>query len=331
MKRQDRIEKKNREATRLAPDESSQDSNDGTVTENAAQATGRIISAHGRHYVVELADGTVRQCYPRGKKSGAAVGDRVSITLQGRDEGALDAILPRKNLLYRSDDMRSKQFAANVDRLFVVVAVQPTFSDDLAGRALTGAWSADIEPFIVLNKVDLAQGLPEARARLAPLAALGVPVIEVSAQDTQAACALLEPYLAGRVSLLLGQSGMGKSTLLNALVPDAGAATREHSEALDMGKHTTTSTRLYHLPAGGDIIDSPGFQAFGLQHLTGADIVRGFPEFTPYLAQCRFYNCEHLHEPGCGVLQALCDGRIDPARYALYKRILEENAAQQRY
>jgi ribosome biogenesis GTPase len=332
MKRQDRIEKKTREATRLAAaGENSQDGGDGNSEANPAQATGRIIAAHGRHYQVELADGTVRQCYPRGKRTGAAVGDNVSVTLQGRDEGALDAILPRKNLLYRSDEMRSKQFAANVDRLFVVVAVQPTFSDDLAGRALTGAWSAGIEPFIVLNKVDLGQGLPEARAKLAPLAALGVPILEVSAQDTQAACALLKPYLADRVSLLLGQSGMGKSTLLNALVPDAGAATREHSEALDMGKHTTTSTRLYHLPGGGGIIDSPGFQAFGLQHLGSADIVRGFPEFAQYLSQCRFYNCEHLHEPGCGVLQALHEGRIDPARHALYKRILEENAAQSRY
>jgi ribosome biogenesis GTPase len=332
MKRQDRIDKKTRDATTLAAaDDGSNDQRGTTESGNAPQVSGRIIASHGRHYLVELPDGSVRQCYPRGKKTGAAVGDNVKITLQGRDEGALDSILPRKNLLYRSDDLRSKQFAANVDRLFIVVAVQPTFSDDLAGRALTGAWSAGIEPFIVLNKVDLGQGLREAREKLAPIARLGVPVIEASAQDAEAARDLLASYMTGHVSLLLGQSGMGKSTLLNALVPGTDAATREHSEALDMGKHTTTSTRLYHLPIGGDIIDSPGFQAFGLQHLTGEDIARGFPEFTPYLTQCRFYNCAHLHEPGCGVLEALREGRIDPARHALYKRIVEENDAQSRY
>lgn len=297
----------------------------------SAHALGRIVTAHGRHYLVELEDGTLRQCYPRGKKTGAAVGDHVKVSLQGRDEGAIDAILPRKNLLYRSDDMRSKQFAANVDRLFIVVAVEPTFSDDLAGRALTGAWSAGITPVVILNKTDLAQGLAAARERLAPIAGLGVPLLEVSAKDPDGARATLAPYLSGHVSLLLGQSGMGKSTLLNVLVPGADAPTREHSTALDMGKHTTTSTHLYHLPMGGDLIDSPGFQAFGLQHLSGEDIVRGFPEFAVHAENCRFYNCTHLHEPGCGVLAALRAGQIDPARHALYKRIVEENAARQRY
>jgi ribosome biogenesis GTPase len=292
---------------------------------------GRIVAAHGRHYLVEMADGTLRQCFPRGKKAGPAVGDRVRIAPQGRDEGAIEQILPRANLLYRSDDMRTKQFAANVDRLFVVVAVEPTFSDDLAGRALAGAWSAGITPFIVLNKIDLRRGLDEARARLAPLARLGVPVLEVSALDAEATRRLLYPYMNGHVSLLLGQSGMGKSTLLNDLAPGANAPTREYSTALDMGRHTTTSTRLYHLPEGGDVIDSPGFQAFGLQHLGREEIERGFPEFAPYAAHCRFYNCTHQHEPGCGVLQALADGRIDAARHALYTRILQENAAAPRY
>lgn len=293
---------------------------------------GRIIAAHGRHYVVEFADGAQRQCYPRGKKTGAAVGDQVRVALEGRDEGAIDAILPRRNLLYRSDELRSKQFASNVDQLLIVIAVEPTFSDDLTGRALAGAWSVGIDPLIVLNKTDLTHALPPARERLAPIAALGVPVIELSAKDPDAVRRLLAPRLARRTNLLLGQSGMGKSTLLNALVPGAAAATREHSAALDMGKHTTTSTRLYHLPEpGGALIDSPGFQAFGLQHLSGEDIIRGFPEFAEPIEHCRFYNCAHLHEPGCGVLAALQDGRINAMRYALYQRIVAENAAGQRY
>ncbi|AWQ06316.1 ribosome small subunit-dependent GTPase A [Bordetella bronchiseptica] len=296
------------------------------------QAEGLIIAAHGRHYTVELADGSLRQCFPRGKKNGPAVGDRVRITPQGRDEGAIEAVLPRRNLLFRSDEMRVKQFAANVDQLLIVVAVEPTFADDLTGRCLAGAWSADIEPVIVLNKIDLPNGLDAARARLEPLRRLGVPVIELSAQDHAMVHERLAPRLAGRTSLLLGQSGMGKSTLLNTLVPHAQAATREYSAALDMGRHTTTSTRLYHLPEpGGDLIDSPGFQAFGLQHLNGEQILRGFPEFAPHIEHCRFYNCTHRHEPGCGVLAALQAGQIDAGRYALYLRILDENAAARPY
>jgi ribosome biogenesis GTPase len=142
----------------------------------------------------------------------------------------------------------------------------------------------------------------------------------------------LLPLLKDRCSLLLGQSGMGKSTILNALVPEAGAHTQEHSQALGAGKHTTTSTRLYHLPEqAGDIIDSPGFQAFGLYHLTASDIERGFPEFADGIAHCRFYNCTHRHEPGCGVLAALERGDVAQERHELYKRILAENEAQGRY
>ena len=297
-----------------------------------ALAIGRIVTAHGRHYTVEVPDRSRIKCFPKGKKSDAAVGDRVEFSHQGPGEGRLERILPRSNLLYRSDDMRSKQFAANVDQLLIVVAVAPKFSDDLTGRALAGAWSAGITPIIVLNKVDLDDGVALARQRLAGLAALGVIIVETSARDEAATRAALLPHLAGKTNLLLGQSGMGKSTLLNALVPGAAAATREHSVALDMGKHTTTSTQLYHLPESGDLIDSPGFQAFGLQHLGIDDIVAGFPEFRPGLAACRFYNCRHLHEPGCGVRALIDAGRIDPDRYALYMRLVAENdAGRDRY
>lgn len=290
---------------------------------------GRIVSAHGRHYMVELDDGSLRKCFPRGKRSEATVGDYVMVTVQG-EEGSIERILERRNLLYRSDEMRSKQFAANVDQLLIVVASEPMFSDDLAGRALVGAWSAGIAPIIVHNKADLPS-TAAARQRLTPFRALGVPVVETIATDVEKTRRTLLPLLKGHTNLLLGQSAMGKSTLLNALVPDAGAATQEHSQALGAGKHTTTATRLYRLPEGGDLIDSPGFQAFGLYHLEPEEILRGFPEFHKPMEECRFYNCSHRHEPGCGVLAALKRGDIAPERHALYTRLLAENEARNSY
>ncbi|HZH56296.1 ribosome small subunit-dependent GTPase A [Yanghanlia caeni] len=296
---------------------------------DTARRQGRIVSSHGRHYMVELDDGSLRQCFPRGKRSDAAVGDHVVVSLQG-EEGSIERILPRKNLLYRSDELRTKQFAANVDRLLIVVAPEPPFSDDLAGRALVGAWSAGIEPIIVLNKADLPS-VAEARERLTVLRELGVPVVETNATDAEATQRTLLPLLKGRCTLLLGQSAMGKSTILNALVPDANAATQEHSQALSAGRHTTTYTRLYHLPQGGELIDSPGFQAFGLNHLERDDILRGFPEFKAFIEHCRFYNCSHRHEPGCGVQQALEHGKITAERHALYTRLIEELEARTLY
>ncbi len=296
------------------------------------QTRGRVIAAHGRHYTVELSDQTLLKCYPRGKKNEAAVGDYVEITRQGQEEGALESIQPRKNLLFRSDESRSKQFAANVDQLLIVIAVEPAFSDDLLGRALAGAWSADITPIILLNKVDLTEGLPAAQLKLAPFRKLGVQVLELCARDIESVNAVLLPILKGKTSLLLGQSAMGKSTLLNTLVPLALAATQTHSVALGAGKHTTTSTRLYHLPdQGGDLIDSPGFQGFGLLHLSREEIERGFPEFAEHVAQCRFYNCTHQHEPACGVLAALERQDIDAARHALYVRLLDAKTAHKSY
>ncbi len=294
---------------------------------------GRVIAAHGRHYMVELADGSIRKCFPRGKRSEVAVGDNVVITPSGADEGTISKALERRNLLYRSDDTRTKQFAANVDQLLIVVATEPSFSDDLAGRALVAAWSANIRPVIILNKADLSAQLDTARARLAWLQALDVPVIELVATDTEATRDALLPLLDGHCNLLLGQSAMGKSTILNALVPDANAHTQEHSQALGAGKHTTTSTRLYHLPHPwrGDIIDSPGFQSFGLHHLDAQDIEHGFPEFEDSPEHCRFHNCSHRHEPGCAVLELLVQGRVTPQRYELYKRLLAEHEAKTPY
>jgi ribosome biogenesis GTPase len=233
----------------------------------------------------------------------------------------------RRNLLYRSDQYKSKLFAANLDQLLVVLATEPHFSEDLLGRALVAAEANELKPLIVLNKTDVTGALEGARKRLEPYRALGYTVVEVSikTQPDAARPALLE-HLQGHSTLLLGQSGMGKSTLVNLLIPDAEVATREISTALNSGRHTTTFTRLYPLPGGdgGALIDSPGFQEFGLHHLTEGRLERAFPEFRPLLPNCRFYNCHHLQEPGCAILEAVADGGIRRERHALYAQLVHE-------
>ncbi|HAT31659.1 MAG TPA: ribosome small subunit-dependent GTPase A [Janthinobacterium sp.] len=291
-----------------------------------SQLTGTIIAAHGRHYLAD-ADGVKLQCVTRGKKTNVAVGDVVKLTLTSANQGVIDVITERKTLLYRSDQYKSKLLAANLTQLFIVVATEPGFADDLISRSLVAADAAGIEAHIILNKTDVTASLARTRERLQPYAALGYPIHEVSARALpEHAVATLGPLLAGQSSILIGQSGMGKSSLINLLVPDADIAVREISAALDTGKHTTTFTRLYTLGGEASIIDSPGFQEFGLYHLSEGMLERAFREFKPYLGGCKFYNCRHLIEPQCAVLDAVAAGQITRMRHTLYGQLLHESA-----
>ena len=288
--------------------------------------TGTIIAAHGRHYLAE-AEGQRLQCVTRGKKTNVAVGDFVDLTLTSPDQAVIDKIQERKTLLYRSDQYKSKLLSANVDQLFIVVATEPSFSDDLVSRALVAAEAAGIHVRLLLNKVDVTEMLEHARKRLQVYSSMGYEVLEVSATgQPEQTGATLAPLLQGHSSILIGQSGMGKSSLINILVPDADIATREISEALDTGKHTTTFTRLYHVGAESSVIDSPGFQEFGLYHLSEGMLERAFRDFQPYLGRCRFYNCRHLSEPQCAVLEAVSEGKIAKMRHTLYGQLLHESS-----
>jgi len=302
-----------------------------TGRQGAALQDGLVVGAHGRHYIVETAAGQRMHCHPRGKKSECVVGDRVRWAITG-DEGVIEQVQPRRNLLHRQDEWKTKSFAANLDQLLVLVAVEPMYAETQLARALIASEHAGIPALIVLNKVDLPQ-LEAARQRLAPYAAMGVQVLELSLKrEGDAARAALAPLLAGRATLVLGPSGMGKSTLINLMVPEAAAQVGEISAALNAGRHTTTTTTWYWLDGPeaaprSALLDSPGFQEFGLRQVPLLDLVRLMPDLQAHVAGCRFYNCTHLHEPGCGVRAALDRGDIHPSRYRIYQELRDELSA----
>ncbi|WP_075257524.1 ribosome small subunit-dependent GTPase A [Herbaspirillum camelliae] len=287
---------------------------------------GLVIAAHGRHYLVQAGEEKLH-CVTRGKKSDVAVGDRIRLARTSADQGVIESIDERKTLLYRSDQYKSKLLAANVDQLFIVVATEPSFTDDLVSRALVAAESAGVAAHLILNKTDITDALPKTRERLQVYARLGYPVHEVSAiAHPEQTRATFLPLLEGKSTILIGQSGMGKSSIINLIIPDADIATREISAALDTGKHTTTFTRLYQMEGEASIIDSPGFQEFGLYQLSEGMLERAFRDFTPYLGKCRFYNCHHLNEPGCAVLEAVQAGEIAGLRHQLYAQLVHESS-----
>lgn len=281
-----------------------------------------MIASYGKRYGVELEDGTELSCVTRGKKTDLACGDKVKVKLTGPNEAVVEQLEPRSSLLYRSNSFRSKMLAANVSQAVIVLATQPSFYEELLNRCLVACEAAGVKAVIVLNKCDL-DNADDVLLRLQDYAGLGYTIQPLSARDN---IAPLKQWLQGETSVLVGQSGMGKSTIVNALLPDKMVRTQEVSTVLDSGKHTTTAAHLYHLDAQSKLIDSPGLQEFGLNHLDAEQLELAFVEFRPYLGQCRFNNCRHLKEPDCAIQAAVDAGAILPRRLGFYQQLRQEMA-----
>lgn len=278
------------------------------------------MAAYGKRYQVELPDRKKISCVTRGKKTDLACGDIVNIKLTDKAEGVVESSETRNTLLYRSNAYKSKILASNVTQIIIVLATQPSFYEALLNRCLVAAEAADIKPLIVLNKCDLAE-TNDAKNKLALYKGLGYNIVHLSAKEDVSP---LLPYLNHQQSVLVGQSGMGKSTIINGLLPHENVRTREISDTLDSGKHTTTATHLYHLNEDSTLIDSPGLQEFGLNHLSQEALELAFIEFKPFLGHCRFNDCKHQQEPDCAVLNAVNDEKITTVRLAFYQQLSQE-------
>ena len=304
----------------------------------AETRSGLVIGSFGRHVLIEEPDGAQRICHPKGKKNEAVVGDRVSWE-PSEDEGRIVAVEARRNLLFRQDELRTKSFAANLDQVCVFLGATPEFSERQLTRALIACEAAHIPVIIVLNKHDLRTEFAAAWTRLAPYRDAGYTVLALSlTPDQEHGVADLEARLQNHATLVLGPSGAGKSSLINRMLPNAKVLTQQISQALNSGKHTTTSTTWYWMDEAKSaaIIDSPGFQEFGLQHIEASQLAALMPDIAAHTGGCKFYNCTHRVEPGCSVRAALAKDElttntIDAGRYRMFLELFEELSQPPRY
>lgn len=288
----------------------------------SAPVEGRVVAGHGRRFVVETSEGARVSALTAGRQVQPICGDRVRIE-PGPDDALILEVLPRASLFCKSDDRgRAVPAAANLDQVVLTLAVEPRPEAFLTDKYLAAIASMQLSASILLNKIDLPEcAAVEASAHLGYLERLGYRIFRVNTRDGSGLDAL-RSGLTGRSSMLVGQSGVGKSSLLNALVPEARSRITELSAATGEGKHTTTATTLHPLPGGGTLLDSPGVRDLTLSHCPPQALRGLFLEFPGHAAHCRFADCLHIREPGCAVRAAVEQKEILESRYSSYKKLV---------
>lgn len=282
----------------------------------------RVLVSYGSHGIVSCEQG-VFDCRWRRSAGRPLCGDLVQISLTGPQEAALEAIEKRSSEFSRGDARgRPQLIAANVEQVVIIVAPAPAPSAFMVDRYLVAVAAMQLDAVLVINKADQIHRCPGLREHMAAYADLGVQLVETSTKGAPGSDSLAQ-VLRDRISILVGQSGVGKSSLINAMVPDRDEQTGALSEATGKGRHTTTRTLWIQLPQGGAVIDSPGVWEYGLWRMEAAKIARCFPDFLPFLGQCRFRDCSHSHEPECALHQAIADGQLKPQRLEAFHNILQ--------
>lgn len=295
-----------------------------SAADSANQRSGRVIVRHGRSLLIRTEDGTHVHALFRANLGEVVCGDNVIWQPTANGEGVVIAVQPRDTALSRPGfGGREKAIAANITQLVVVLASQPEPTGYLLDQYLVAAERIGVQGLVCLNKADLLDepGRISFRQRFRHYEELGYPVVQISAKTEHGLDPLLE-RLRDQTSILVGQSGVGKSSLINALIPRQDVLEGSLSDATGLGRHTTSAATLYQLESGGELIDSPGVRSFRLGQLSRQELEHGFRDFRPFLGQCRFHNCAHLAEPGCAIRAAVEAGKIKPERLESYRNML---------
>lgn len=293
-----------------------------TVTDNTRE--GLVIVNYGKSLLIEDGHGELVRCVPRRSLGPIVCGDRIGWEPAGDRSGVITGIEPRHTLLTRADgENRARPLAANLDQIVIVAATEPELDEYLVDKYTVAAELVGVQPLLVINKTDLLDSNTRAsfEQRVADYTGIGYRVLFTSTLANTGVPAL-EQALTGRTSILVGQSGVGKSSLIKRLLPELDIAIGKLSEASGLGRHTTTATTLYHLPEGGKLIDSPGVRDFRLGPVDRVQLEQGFREFRNSLGQCKFHNCRHMSEPGCAVATAAQENRISPRRLESYRQLV---------